>query len=274
MVIETWGRWLASAPAVAAMVIGIQAALLLVAVPLWSWLTDRWRWGGLRRQLITGAMNAHVEAARSALEVSRALFRENQASPLERLDRVRRAIAHQAQAAAQFERQCAVLGHAVDARTAPAVLAAIALCDAAATVLRDLTSLYLREATVRVGSNVAYGDDQLGFRAGQVVSARYLDELSRLADRFAADVATSRAALCRSARQMRRGPARAQLDAADDDASALARDIACCGSKLHAIDPESPEHRSRWRGDMTIRTLDGLIARFNRGGLIRPLQLG
>ena len=274
MVIETWGRWVAGAPAMAAMLIGIQAALLVVAAPLWIGVIDRLRWSGLRGHLIASALDAHVASARSALALSRALFRENHASPLERRDRVRRAIAHQAEAGARLERQCAVLGHAVDARTAPAVLAAIALSDAAATVLRDVTTLYLREATVRVGSNVAYGDDQLGFRAGQVVSARYLDELLRLADRLVAEVATSRAALCRSARRMRRGPARAQLDAADEDASALARDIAQFGGKLHAIDPESPEHRSRWRGDMTTRTLDGLIARFNRGGLIRPLQQG
>ncbi len=270
--LEQWGNWLAGAPVMLVAFIAAQIALLVIAVPLWSWIVDRWRWAGLRRLLLDAALEAHAGSAHAAVELSRELFRENHASPLERLTRVRRAIVRQAEVAGQLRHKCAILGHAVDARTAPAILATTRFCDVAAATMREVTALYLREAVVRVGSNVAYGDDQLGFRSGQVVSLRYLEDLGRLADAFAAEADANRKALRRVGRGMRRGARGAKLQAAADQAETLAGDIQRFGERLHLADPDSPDYRNRPRGEMAVRTLDGLIARFDRGGVLRPRE--
>lgn len=272
--VEQWGNWLAGAPVMLVALIAAQVALLVIAVPLWSWIVDRWRWAGLRRLLLDAALEAHAETAQAAVALSRELFRENQASPLERLTRVRRAIARQAEVAGGLRRKCAVLGHAVDARTAPAILATTQFCDAAASVMREVTALYLREAVVRVGSNVAYGDDQLGFLPGQVVSFRYLEDLQRLSDSFASETAANRSVLRRLGRSMRSGTRKAKLAAAADHAETLAIDIQRFSQRLQLADPDSPDYRNRPRGEMATRTLDGLIARFDRGGLVRPREVG
>lgn len=269
-----WETWLAGAPVMLVAFIAAQIALLIVAVPLWSWIVDRWRWAGLRRLLLDAALEAHTETAQAAVALSRELFRENQASPLERLTRIRRAIARQAEVAGGLRRKCAVLGHAVDARTAPAILATTQFCDAAASVMREVTALYLREAVVRVGSNVAYGDDQLGFRPGQVVSFRYLEDLQRLSDSFATEAEANRGVLRRRGRRMRSGTRGAKLAAAAEHAATLTIDIQRFGQRLHLSDPDSPDYRNRPRGEMAARTLDGLIARFDRGGLVRPREVG
>jgi hypothetical protein len=269
-----WGNWLAGVPVMLVAFLAAQVALLVIAVPLWSWIVDRWRWAGLRRLLLDAALEAHAGSAHAAVELSRELFRENQASPLERLTRVRRAISRQAEVAGGLRRKCAVLGHAVDARTAPAILATTEFCDATASVMREVTALYLREAMVRVGSNVAYGDDQLEFRPGQVVSFRYLEDLGRLADAFAVEADANRSALRHLGRQMRRGARGAKMQAAADHAETLATDIQRFGQRLQLADPDSPDYRSRPRGEMAVRTLDGLIARFDRGGLVRPREVG
>lgn len=268
-----WETWLAGAPALVIAFMAAQIALLIVAVPLWSWIVDRWRWAGLRRLLLDAALDAHFGTAQAAVELSRELFRENQASPLERLTRVRRAIARQAGAAGQLRHKCAILGHAVDARTAPAILATTRFCDVAASTMREVTALYLREAVVRVGSNVAYGDDQLGFRPGQVVSFRYLEDLQRLSDAFATEAEANRGVLRGRGRRMRSGTRGAKLAAAAEHAATLAVDIQRFGQRLHLADPDSPDYRNRPRGEMATRTLDGLIARFDRGGLVRPREV-
>ncbi|OYX49888.1 MAG: hypothetical protein B7Y97_08220 [Sphingomonas sp. 32-66-10] len=268
-----WQTWLAGAPAVVIAFMAAQLALLVIAVPLWSWIVDRWRWAGLRRLLLDAALEAHGETAQAAVALSRELFRENQASPLERLTRVRRSIAHQAEVGGQLRGKCAILGHAVDARTAPAILATTQFCDAAASTMREVTALYLREAVVRVGSNVAYGDDQLGFRPGQVVSSRYLEDLQRLSDSFSVAAEANRATFRRLGRRMRRGAHGAKLAAAAEHADTLAIDIQRFGQRLHRADPDSPDYRNRPRGEMAARTLDGLIARFDRGGLVRPREV-
>lgn len=269
-----WGNWSAGAPAIIIMIAAAQIALLIIAAPLWILIVDRWRWAGLRMVLLDAALDAHSGSALAAVELSRELFRENQASPLERLVRVRRAIVRQAEAAGAFQRKCAILGHAVDARSASSILVTAAFCDAVAMAMREVTSLYLREATVRVGSNVAYGDDQLEFRSGQLVSFRYLEDLERLADAVAGEAATNRSALRGLGRRMRRGVRGARLDAAAGYAETLAADIRRFGQRLQRADPDSPDYRSRPRGEMAARTLDGLIARFDRGGLVRPRELG
>lgn len=250
-----------------------QIGLLIIAVPLWSWIVDRWRWAGLRTLLLDAAIEVHAETAQAAVALSRELFRENHASPLERLTRVRRAIARQAEVAGQLRHTCAILGHAVDARTAPAILATTQFCDAAASAMREVTALYLREAVVRVGSNVAYGDDQLGFQPGQVVSFRYLEDLQRLSDSFVTAADTNRGVLHRLGRRMRSGTRGARLAAAAEHAETLATDVQRFGQRLQLADPDSPDYRNRPRGEMAARTLDGLIARFDRGGLVRPREV-
>lgn len=268
-----WGNWFAGAPAVVIALVATQIALLVIAVPLWSWIVDRWRWAGLRTLLLDAALKAHVETAQAAVALSRELFRENHASPLERLTRVRRAIARQAEVAGQLRHSCAILGHAVDARTAPAILATTQFCAAAALTMREVTALYLREAVVRVGSNVAYGDDQLGFHAGQVVAFRYLEDLQRLSESYASAAEANRGALHRLGRRMRSGQRGAQLTTAAEHSQTLAADVRRFGQRLHLTDPDSPDYRNRPRGEMTARTLDGLIARFDRGGLVRPREV-
>lgn len=273
VMLEQWELWLAGAPALMIAFMAVQIALLVIAVPLWSWIVDRWRWAGLRRLLLDAALEAHVDTAQAAVALSRELFRENQASPLERLTRIRRAIARQAEAAGGLRHKCTIMGHAVDARTAPAILATTRFCDTAASTMREVTALYLREAVVRVGSNVAYGDDQLGFLPGQVVSVRYLEDLQRLSDSFAAEAEANGVALRQSGRRMRSGTHCARLAAAAEHAKTLAIDIQRFGQRLQRADPDSPDYRSRSRGEMAVRTLDGLIARFDRGGLVRPREV-
>jgi hypothetical protein len=273
VVLEQWGAWIVGAPGIVAAFLAAQLALILLVAPLWIWIVDRWRWSRLRAALIDAALDAHAASAFAAVQVSRELFRENGASPLERLSRVRRAIDVQAEAAGRFQRKCAMLGHAVNAAAASPMLATADFCDATATAMRDVVALYLREAVVRVGSNVAYGDDQLGFAPGQVVSMRYLDELARIADAFSERARDNRVALHAMGRRVRRGARRERLDSATEHAETLAADIRRFGQRLHPADPDSPEYRGRWRGEMAARTLDGLIARFNRGGMLKPLQL-
>lgn len=271
--VEQWGNWLAGAPALVIAFIAAQIALLVIAVPLWSWIVDRWRWAGLRRLLRDAALEAHAGSTHAAVELSRELFRENHASPLERLTRIRRAIVRQAEAAGGLRQKCTILGHAVDARTAPAILETTRFCDVAASTMREVTTLYLREAVVRVGSNVAYGDDQLGFLPGQVVSFRYLEDLQRLSDAFAREAEANRSVLRRLGRSMRSGMRKAKLAAAAEHAETLAIDIQRFGQRLQLADPDSPDYRNRPRGEMAARTLDGLIARFDRGGLLRPREV-
>ncbi|NYT39409.1 hypothetical protein HZY97_01445 [Sphingomonas sp. R-74633] len=247
--------WLAALDA-GALFFGLALALLL------GW--ERARWRPMRRLLALAALQAHRDCGENVLALSREFFRENGAAPLERLIRARRAIEQQAADGARFGRMVSVYAPAVDARHAALLADTAGLVGQAEHTLAGLARLYLGQASVRVGSNAMHGDDALGYAPAQLVSLGYVAEMEALADGFAEASAAHRgrveAALGRRARRA----ARADLERVDADVAMLGADVRRFCAKLQPADADCVGYKTRPHGERVSRTLDALIARFDR----------
>ena len=238
--------------------------LVLALLPWWLGRVEQARWRPMRRMLALAALQAHRDCGENLVALSREFFRENAAAPLERLIRARRAIEQQQADGARFGRTVSIYAPAVDVRHAALLADSVALVELAERTLLGLTRLYLKEATVRVGANVVHGDDHLGYAPAQLVSLGYVREMEALADGFADAAAAHRerieAALGRRARR----EAREDLDRIGADVAMLGADVRRFCGRLQPMDADDTSYKSRERGERVTRTLDALIARFDR----------
>ena len=153
----------------------------------------------------------------------------------------------------------------MDARHAALLADTAALAELAEHTLAGLTRLYLGQATVRVGANAVHGDDQLGYASAQLVSLSYIAEMEALADGFADAAAEHRARMEGALGRKARKAARADLDRIGADVAMLGADVRRFCGRLQAADAGDSTYKTRERGERGARTLDGLIARFDRG---------
>jgi hypothetical protein len=257
--------WLAAFQA-GAFFFALGLACVLVLLPWWLAGVERARWRPMRRMLAMAALQAHRDCGENVVALSRQFFRENAGAPLERLIRARRAIEQQQADGARFGRAVSIYAPAVDARHAALLADTAALAELAERTLTGLTRLYLKEARVRVGANVVHGDDHLDYAPAQLVSLGYVREMEALADGFAHAAAAHRerieAALGRRARRA----AQADLDRIDADVAMLGADVRRFCSRLQPMDADDTSYKTRERGERVTRTLDALIARFDRRG--------
>jgi hypothetical protein len=258
--------WLGSGAGMLTAFLVAQLVLVLVALPLWLRFLERRRWAGMRRALVREAWAAHEAATEGAAALSWYLMGEG--PPLSRLQQVRRALAAQGAARERFVALMAVHSGAMSAPLAAVATGTIGFADDATEALGGLTRLYLKEARVLVAGNVVHGEDVLGFEPGQIVALDYVAELEALAAGFVAAEAADRARLGKA---MGRRDGRERADAmaeAAGHAEVLAGQVKRLVSGLHAADPESPSYRTRKQGERSPRSLEGLIARFDRGGTL------
>ncbi len=239
--------------------------LVLVLLPWWLARVERARWRPLRRMLALAALQAHRDCGENVVALSRQFFRENAGAPLDRLIRARRAIERQQSDGARFARMVSVYAPAVDARHAALLADTAALAELAEHTLAGLTRLYLGQATVRVGANAVHGDDQLGYASAQLVSLSYIAEMEALADGFADAAAEHRGRMEGALGRKARKAARADLDRIGADVAMLGADVRRFCGRLQAADAGDSTYKTRERGERGARTLDGLIARFDRG---------
>jgi hypothetical protein len=266
---DWWGAflgWMTRDPAwLAAFEVGaffFVAGLACVLVLL-RW-RDRARWRPMRRMLALAALQAHRDCGENVLALSREFFRENEGAPLERLIRARRAIERQAADAARFGRVVTIYAPAVDARRAVLLADTAALVGLAEETLAGLSRLYLGQATVRVGANVVHGDDALGYAPAQLVSLGYVAEMEALADGFADAAAGHRGRVEKALGRRGRKAAREDLERIGADVAMLGADVRRFCAKLQPSDAGCVAYKTRPQGERVARTLDGLIARFDR----------
>lgn len=256
--------WLAAFQA-GAFFFALGLGLVLALLPWWLARVERARWRPLRRMLALAALQAHRDCGENVVALSRQFFRENAGAPLERLIRARRAIERQQSDGARFARLVSVYAPAVDARHAALLADTAALTELAERTLAGLTRLYLGQAMVRVGANAVHGDDQLGYAPAQLVSLSYVAEMEALADGFADAAAEHRARTEAALGRRARRAARDELGRVGADVAMLGADVRRFCGKLQATDAGDPTYKTRDRGERGGRTLDGLIARFDRG---------
>ncbi len=241
---------------------GFFFVLLLMVLPLWLRLFERGR--GMRRRLAGAAFAAHAACAANVDAVARQLFRDTEAPPLARLSVMRGVLERQRADTLRLQQGASVFSAAVDARLGEVLTDALALCERTGAMLAELVRLYLKEATVRLASNVVHGEDFLGFEHRRIVSLHYLAELEVLADGYAAAAAGN---LRQVGELLGRGGRRRLAEArgtATQQIEDFRADVAHFCGQLQPADPESTEYRNRDAGERTSRTLDGLIARFDR----------
>lgn len=242
--------------------------LVAVALPFWLGWLERRRWRSMRRKLVRAAFAAHKACSENAVALSRQFFRENSGAPLERLSRVRKAIEKQRADGQRFYQKTNVFSAAIDASHADLLTSTIDYCDLANLALSQLTRLYLKEATVRVAPNVVHGEDLLGYPRGQVVSLRHVADLESLAAAFAEKAEENRALLAKAMGRRERRAQAAEFDRAAQNVEALRADIGRFCAGLQPLDPDCATYRSRAQNDRGPRTLDALIARFDRSGVM------
>jgi len=239
--------------------------LVLVLLPWWLARVEQARWRPMRRMLALAALQAHRDCGANVVALSRQFFRENEAPPLERLIRARRAIEAQQADGARFGRAVSVYAPAADARHAALLADTAALAELAERTLAGLSRLYLGQAVVRVGANAVHGDDALGYAPAQLVSLSYVAEMEALADGFAEAAAGHRgrleAALGRRARKAVGG----ELERIGEDVAMLGADVRRFCARLQPADAGDVAYKTRERGERGARSLDALIVRFDRG---------
>ncbi|MEP9357427.1 hypothetical protein [Sphingomonas sp. KR3-1] len=249
---------------VGALFFALGLVCVLALLPWWLARVERARWQPMRRMLALAALQAHRDCGENVVALSREFFRENGAAPLERLIRARRAIELQAAGAARFARLVTVYAPAGDKRHAALLADTAALVGLAEDTLAGLARLYLAQATVRVGANAVHGDDALGYAPAHPVSLGFVAEMTALADGFAEAAGAHRgrveAVLGRRARKR----ARADLERIGADVAMLGADVRRFCARLQPVDADCTTYKMRERGERVARTLDGLIARFDR----------
>jgi len=256
--------WLAAFQ-VGAFFFAMGVALVLALLPWWLARVERARWRPMRRMLAQAALQAHRDCGANVVALSRQFFRENEGAPLERLIRARRAIEAQQAGGARFGRVVAVYAPAVDARHAALLADTAALVELAERTLTVLARLYLGQATVRVGANAVHGDDALGYAPGQLVSLSYVAEMEALADGFVEVAGEYRGRLEQALGRRARKALRGELDRIGEDVAMLGADVRRFCSRLQPADAGDVAYKMRARGERGARSLDALIARFDRG---------
>lgn len=239
--------------------------LVLALLPWWLARVEHARWRPMRRMLAPAALRAHRDCGENVVALCRQFFRENEAAPLERLIRARQAIEQQAADGARFGRTVSVYAPAVDARHAALLADTAALAELAERTLAGLARLYLGQATVRVGANVVHGDDALGYAPAQLVSLSYVAEMEALAEGFAQASAEHRGRLEKALGRRDRKAARMELERTGAEVAMLAADVRRFCAKLQPADAGDPTYKTRTQGERVSRSLDALIARFDRG---------
>lgn len=238
--------------------------LVLALLPWWLARVERARWRPMRRMLALAALQAHRDCGENVLALSREFFRENQGAPLERLVRARAAIERQSADGARFGRIVSVYAPAVDARHAALLADTAGLNELAERTLSGLARLYLGQATIRVGSNVVHGDDALGYAPAQLVSLSYVAEMEALADGFAEAAAGHRGRIEAVLGRRARRAAREELERIGADMAMLGADVRRFCQRLQPADAGDPTYKTRNHGERGSRSLDALIARFDR----------
>jgi hypothetical protein len=257
--------WLAAFEA-GAFFFALGLVLVLVLLPWWMGQVERRRWRPMRQLLVLAALQAHRDCGANVVALSREFFRENMGAPLERLVRVRRAIEQQQADSARLSRVMAIYAPAVDSRHAELLATTAALAELAERTLDGLARLYLGQASVRVGANAVHGDDQLGYAPAQLVSLGYVREMERLADAFADAAAEHHAMVERALGRRGRKSVAEELQRIGADVAMLGADVRRFCARLQPVDADCPTYKTRGEGDRVARTLDGLIARFDRRG--------
>jgi hypothetical protein len=115
-----------------------------------------------------------------------------------------------------------------------------------------------------VGANAVHGDDALGYAPAQLVSLGYVAEMEALADGFAEAVAEHRGRIERVLRRSARKAVREDLDRIGADVAMLGADVRRFCGRLQPIDAGDTTYKTREQGERGTRTLDALIARFDR----------
>lgn len=244
---------------------GVGLVLVLALLPWWLARVEQARWRPMRRMLALAALQAHRDCGENVVALSHQFFRENEAPPLERLIRARRAIEAQQASGARFGRVVAVYAPAVDARHAALLADTAALVERAERTLAGLSRLYLGQATVRVGANAVHGDDALGYASAQLVSLSYVAEMEALADGFVEVAGDHRGRLERALGRRARKALRGELDRIGEAVATLGADVRRFCAGLQPADASDVAYKVRVRGERSARSLDALIARFDRG---------
>lgn len=258
--------WLGSGAGLLVAFLVVQLALAILVLPVWLRFLERRRWAGMRRALICEAWTAHETATEGAAALSFYLMGEG--TPLGRLREVKCALAAQRAARERFVALMAVYSGGMSAPLAAVATGTIGFADDAAAALGGLTRLYLKEARVQVASNVVHGEDVLDFEDGQIVGLDTVAELERLAAAFVAAEAADRARLNKALARRDRREREDAMALARENAGALAGQVKALIKGLHPADPDSPSYRTRKQGERSARSLEGLIARFDRGGTL------
>ncbi|MDF7774370.1 hypothetical protein P1X14_03855 [Sphingomonas sp. AOB5] len=245
--------------------LAVQLALILIAVPLWLRWLERRRWRGARRQLVQEALALHLAGPDHAGTVAEQLL-DSQAPPLARLSHVREAIACQRAAIGRFDRMGTLHAAAMDARLIGLSVGASADAARCLDAMQGLARLYLKEVQVEVAPNVMHGADWLGFDAGQIVSIDDRARIEALAG-LAALTAEGRKRIEKALGRRGRAEAAERLDLADEQSRWFDAQVTGFAAGLVPMDPESTSYRDRKGRERTVRTLEGLIARFDRGGV-------
>jgi len=238
--------------------------LVLALLPWWLARVERARWRPMRRMLALAALQAHRDCGENVLALSREFFREHEGAPLDRLIRARRAIERQAADGARFGRVVSVYAPAVDAKHAALLAETAGLAGQAEHTLAGLTRLYLGQAIVRVGASAVHGDDALGYAPAQLVSLAYVAEMEALADGFADAAAVHRGRVEAVLGRRARKAARDDLARIGEDVAMLGADVRRFCAKLQPADAGDVTYKTRAQGERGSRSLDALIARFDR----------
>lgn len=238
--------------------------LVLALLPWWLARVERARWRPMRRMLALAALQAHRDCGENVLALSREFFREQEGAPLDRLLRARAAIERQAADEARFGRVVSIHAPAVDARHAALLADTAALTALAGHTLAGLSRLYLGQAIVRVGANAVHGDDALGYAPAQLVSPGYVAEMAALATGFAEAVAAHRGRIEAVLGHRARKAAREALERIGADVAMLGADVRRFCDRLQPVDAGDTTYKTRLRGERGSRSLDALIARFDR----------
>lgn len=217
----------------------------------------------MRRRLIDAAFQAHADSIANADRVARQLFRDLGAAPLHRVTHLRQAIDRQHADSRALSQAIAVFASAMDLRTGDVLTSAVAFCDRTSVALARLTQLYLGEATIRLASNVTHGEDFLGFEYRRIVSLPYLAELEELAASHAEAAADNLRQIERALGRRKRRFAEARQQAAQS-VNDFCQSVRHFAAQLQPADPDSTEYRGRDTGARGSRSLDQLIARFDR----------
>jgi hypothetical protein len=216
--------------------------------------------------LLIAAAAAHCRCAEAAAALADSLLYQS-STPLQRLTRVRTGLDQLRSETTRFRHLSTMFAAGLRGRSADVPIDTLDFCDRSEVALRTLVRLYLKEARVRLAPAVVHGEDFIGFEPAQLVALADVAQLDALASDLALASVANAAKLARAMPRRLRQERSTDFAVAESAAESFRAAVKGFAATLQPADPESVEYRSR-PGERGTRTLDGMIARFDRGGIL------